>query len=431
MRIDLRTPTVTSILLALVVLLAAAATGEAQDQVTGAATRSSASQSQPSSGLMPEPRVVSKGVELASRWAGGADGQRSTEADGFYPEIGSMIAGAGWISAGPGYRRHLASGHVLVDGSAAVSWHTYKVAQARVEFTDLARDHVTVGTQVRWQDLTQINYFGVGSDSLEANRSEYRLRSTDVVGYGVARPNQWLSIVGRFGWLNKPTLSASTGWFDGGYQDARQVFASDPGMSHQSSFLHVDASVTADSRDNPGHPVTGGLYSAGFADYVDLHRFSFQRYEVEAVHFVPVIGPRWVIGLHGWGVFSHTDARNQVPFYMLPSLGGRDTLRGYHDYRFHDRNLLVACAESRWAIFRDVDAAAFVDVGNVAARAGDLDLKKTSYGGGIRVHTRTSTIARLDVGRSRSEGWRVFFTLHDPFGLARLSRRTAVIPFVP
>jgi len=422
------------LLLALFVVLISVATVTAQDQVTGVAESSGASQSQSASaGLLPEPRVIAKGVEFASRWGGGADGEGATGADGFYPELGNMISGAGWISAGPGYRRQLANGHVLVDGSAAVSWHTYKVAQGRFELTNLARNHVTVGSQVRWQDLTQVNYFGVGSDSLEASRSQYRLKSTDLVGYVVGRPNEWLSIVGRFGWLHQPTLDAPTGWFDGGYPDARQMFGGDPGMSRQPNFLHGDASVVADFRDNPGHPVTGGLYSAGFAVYSDRddQRSSFQRYEVEALQFVPVIGRRWVIGLHGWGVFSRTDDTNQVPFYMLPSVGGRDTLRGYYDYRFHDRHLLAASAESRWAIFRDVDAAAFFDAGNVAARAGDLDLKKTSYGGGIRVHSRTSTLARFDVGRSRSEGWRMFFSLHDPLGLARLSRRTAVIPFVP
>jgi hypothetical protein len=51
---------------------------------------------------------------------------------------------------------------------------------------------------------------------------------------------------------------------------------------------------------------------------------------------------------------------------------------------------------------------------------GDLNLDKTSYGVGLRVHSRTSTLARLDVARSR-EGWRMSFKLSDPFRLARRS----------
>ena len=44
----------------------------------------------------------------------------------------------------------------------------YKLAQARFELTDLAHDRVTVGSQIRWQDFTQVNYFGIGADSLVA-----------------------------------------------------------------------------------------------------------------------------------------------------------------------------------------------------------------------------------------------------------------------
>lgn len=114
----------------------------------------------------------------------------------------------------------------------------------------------------------------------------------------------------------------------------------------------------------------------------------------------------------------------------MPSLGGGNTLRAYPDYRFHDRNLLVANAESRWAVFSHVDVAAFIDAGSVASRAGDLNLDRTSYVAGLRVHSGTSTLGRLDMAYGR-EGWRISFKLSDPFRLARRSMLTARIPFVP
>jgi hypothetical protein len=380
-------------------------------------------------GLIKEPRVMSKNVELVGRWMGDSN---IPPKDGFYPELG-MITGAGWISAGPGYRRHLFNRHALVEGSAAISWRAYKMAQARFEWTDLAHDHVAVGSQVRWQDLTQVNYFGIGAGSLESNRSEYRLKSADVVGYASVRATDWLTIGGQFGWLQQPKLSAATGPFDRDFPNALSTFPQDPGIAQPVSFVHGDVSVAADTRNYPGHPTAGGLYRAAFAAYSDrdLSQFTFRRYEAEAAQFIPVARSRWVLALHGWGVFSDTSSGNSVPFYMLPSLGGQDTLRGYHDFRFHDRNLLIVNAESRWAFMRDVDAAVFFDAGNVAARAGDLNLDKTSYGAGLRMHSRTTTIGRLDVSRSTQEGWRVFFKLDDPIRLARLSRRTAVVPFVP
>ena len=380
-------------------------------------------------GLLSEPQAISRAVDFAGHWLGD---DRSSPRDGFYPDFGDMVTGAGWISAGPGYRRHFLDRHLFVDGSAAISWRAYKDAEARIELQNIARNRATLGLEVQWQDLTQLNYFGIGANSVESHRSEYRLRNTDLTGYGTIRANGWLSLSGRFGWVKRPTISSSIGPFDRDFPDARVGFPTDPGMTEQTSLLHGGATVEADTRDYPSRPTKGGLYRAAAQTYSDrdLHQFSFRRYEAEGLQIVPIAGERWGIVLHGWSVFSDTSTGNNVPFYMLPSLGGGNTLRGYHDYRYHDRHLLVVNAESRWALFTHVDAAAFVDAGNVAARVGDLNLAQRSYGAGFRVHTRTSTLARMDVAHS-GEGWRVLFKLSDPFRLARRSLRGPLIPFVP
>jgi len=422
---------------ALLVSIAAAAPAAAQNgsdparqntgQTNGAPVDDNAISTQ--TGLLHEPGVIGQAVTMANRWLGESG---AVPRDGFYPDFGNMITGAGWISAGPGYRQRLFGGHAFVDGSAAISWRAYKMAQARFELPTLAGNRLAVGTQVRWQDLTQVNYFGIGADSQNSSQSQYRLKDTDVVGYGSYRANEWLSVGGTIGRLQQPTLSSPTGPFQGSWPATSQVFPQDPGVASQPSFLHGSASIVADTRNYPSHPTSGGLYRSGFAMYSDRDggQFSFRRYDVEGLQIVPVKGDTWILAMHGWAVFSSTSSNDQVPFYMLPSVGGQDTLRGYDDYRFHDRNMLLASAESRWALFRDVDAVAFFDAGNVAARRGDLNLDKISWGVGLRVHARRTTFARLDVGHS-VEGWHVFFKLDDPFALKRLSRRTAEAPFVP
>jgi outer membrane protein assembly factor BamA len=136
------------------------------------------------------------------------------------------------------------------------------------------------------------------------------------------------------------------------------------------------------------------------------------------------------LALHGWLAASDTSEGGWVPFYLQPSLGGHNTLRGYIDYRFHDRNLLVANVEARFAIFTHLDAAVFADAGNVAAHLSDLNLDKRSYGVGWRLHSRESTFARFDIARG-AEGWKFLFRLNDPLQLSRLTRRLAPVPFVP
>jgi outer membrane protein assembly factor BamA len=111
-------------------------------------------------------------------------------------------------------------------------------------------------------------------------------------------------------------------------------------------------------------------------------------------------------------------------------MGGNRTNRAFHNFEFHDNNLLVLQAESRFAVWEHMDAALFVDAGNVAQHYGDLNLDQRSYGAGLRVHTEKTTLARLDVADGH-QGWHVVFSTSEPFRLPRVRRIPAIIPFFP
>jgi hypothetical protein len=379
-------------------------------------------------GFIPEPDFVTRAILFADRNLGG--GGRN---NGFYVETSNNITGAGWISVGPGYRRWFKNDMAVVDGSASISWRGYKTAQATFELPQLAKSRFALGSTVRWQDYGQVPFYGEGAASLESNVGEYRLESTDVVGYATVKPVEWLDIGAGVGLLN-PTVAPRSGFFRRTRPDLREVFPGDVVFSlpEQPRFVHSDAFVMADTRDFAGHPTRGGVYRAAIANYSDRDSgiFSFKRYEAEAAQFIPVAGARVVLALRGFASASDTDEGRFVPFYLQASLGGHNSLRGYADYRFHDRNMLLANAEARIAMMTHVDAAVFWDAGNVAARFRDLDLDKRSWGVGFRLHSRQQTYARFDMARG-DEGWRFMFRLTDPLHLGRLTKRTAPVPFVP
>jgi surface antigen Omp85-like protein len=367
-------------------------------------------------GFIPEPQILTALMNASDRSL--LTGRERD--DGLYVELGNMITGAGWISAGPGYRRHVLHDRAVADVSAALSWNLYKVVQGRLDVPRLLHDRLSVGAQAMYQDLMEVDYFGRGQDTLRSDRTAYRFNNIDVVGYATIRLKTWLSIDGRFGRISRASLAMPP---------------EDPASGLPvPAYAHGDVTIAADWRDNTGHPIRGGRYRATAAGYFDRDTGanSIQRFEIEGSQFVPLTA-NWLLALHGWEVFTVPSSSDQVPFYLMPSLGGDNTLRGYDDYRFHDNHMQSFSVESRWALLAHVDAAAFVDAGKVASRAASLDFThlKTSYGVGFRVHNSAWTLGRMDIGHS-AEGWRVFFQVSDPFTRsAPASGRPSVVPFVP
>jgi hypothetical protein len=421
------------IMLITVPAIASAQDFRVDDPPEAAQTRATGTVPPPSAGLWSEPKLLSSGIRLAIDKFGDTGEPKS----GPYLETSNMITGSGWVSLGPGYRKYIFDKRGFLDASAAASWHLYKMVQGRFEMTDLADHHLAAGVQGMWQDQTQVNYFGLGEDSLEDNQSQYRMRSRDVVAYATYRPagsGGSLALAGEVGYLRRPTIDSPGGTFKPDFPETTQLFPTDPGvaLSFQPNYLHSEWSITSDTRDHRSHPTYGGLYRAAMTTFSDrsTDTFSFRQYEAEAAHFIPLGTPSWILALHGWVLASDVQAGHEIPFYLMPSLGGNNTLRGYHNFRFHDENLAVVNVESRWAIFTHVDAALFYDAGNVAHRFEDLNLDKTSWGAGLRLHTERMTFARVDVAHG-SEGWHFLLRTSDPLRLSRVTRRVAAIPFVP
>ena len=382
-------------------------------------------------GLLTEPSFITMGVDRFDRRF---HPRRSRDPrDGFYLELGNMITGAGFMSAGPGYRTHLLGDNAIFSTSGSLSVRLYRMGQASLDFPHLAADHVRIGAQTLFRDALQVNFYGLGNDSLLSNRTGYRLQTNDVTTYASLDAGG-LELRARVGFL-QPVFVGSMGR-DAGYPDTVALFSEQkvPGLVSQPPFLHADVGVSFDTRNTPGHATTGGLYQvmwSGYADQQTRHN-SFQRYEADASHYVPLGSDKWVLALHAATALSSTRAGHEVPFYLMPNLGGRN-LRGYSNFRFYDRNMQAYSAESRWRLFSHVDVAAFVDAGSVAPTIRQLKFSdlKPSYGGGLRLHNDRSTMARLDVGHG-AEGWRVYFSLNEPFRRTSQSNGwRAAAPYVP
>lgn len=400
----------------------------AQEAADGASEPAGVELASGSKGWLPEPTPILRAALFMDRQLIGREA-----AEGFGVSFGDMVPGAGWLAAGPRYRRQYAHDHVTIDASAAFSSRAYKTAQARIELPRLLRSRLSLGSQMRWDDSTQVSYFGEGSATREGERSEYRIRGGALSGYATLRPLAWLDIRAGAGWL-APSLLRRSGPFTRDVPDARDRFPDNIvySVSEQPTFARRELAITADSRDFPGHPTRGGVIRAAVSQYSDRVSglFSHTRYEGDVAHFVPLADRRVVVGVRGRLVATAARAGNFVPLYFQPSLGGDQSLRAYSDYRFHDRHMLIVNAEARFALMTHLDVAVFVDAGNVAPRLRALDVNKRSVGAGLRLHTRRQTFARVDVARG-GDGWRVAVGMTEPFDFHRRTGWAAAMPFVP
>jgi outer membrane protein assembly factor BamA len=358
-------------------------------------------------------------------WAEAKSGSGSEPRDGFYAETGGMIPGSG-ASAGPGYRHQLAGSGAILDTSMAISWKRYSMMQTRITWPHLLNDRLSAGGQIKYQDFTQIDFYGIGSRSLEDDHTNFRLTTLDTLGFATVRAAPWLSITGHGGVLNRvdprqglSSLYPST--------ETRFDAGAAPGLTEQPGYLHADAAIDADTRNVAGYPSRGGRYRLSMAAYhdQDLAQFSFRRVDAEAAQYLPIGAS--VLSLRGWLGVSQTGAGQDVPFYMLPTLGGSRTLRGYSTDRFRDRDVVMVNAEYRVPLLRRLDAAAFYEAGGVAPRAGELTHNLvTDYGVGLRLHSATHVLARVDIARG-SEGVRALVAFTAPLALSKSS----IAPYVP
>jgi hypothetical protein len=334
------------------------------------------------------------------RWFGGYDG--------WYPRLGSITRGGGF-AGGAGYRQHVLDNRVRFDVSGAISLKNYRAADFEVALPYLADNHVQIATRVRYRFMPQEDYHGIGPDSVRGNRVSY-LREDKEVGVRLAyRPVTWFETGGELAWL---ALDIGRGR-DTRFPSVEELFneVDAPGVTSQPDFIRTGIWASVDYRDQPGNARSGGLYTVAWRDYSDRDtgRYSFGRLDAEARQYFPIFDKKRVIAVRARFNYANNDPGGVVPFYMLPTLGGSDSLRSYRNFRFHDENALVLNAEYRWEAFAGLDMALFFDAGEVRPDWQDLDLRdlNTAYGVGFRFNTYKDVFLRIDVGFG-GEGTRYF-----------------------
>jgi outer membrane protein assembly factor BamA len=357
----------------------------------------------------PRPNTVERVIDQVEDW-GLLDGTPL----GVYPWFGSVYPGGGF-AGGAGYRKPFGDDGGL-NMFAGYSLSTFSRAEADLSLPTFANNRARVTISGRYVDAPNVRYYGVGNSSGQADATRFGLAPTS----GGARLDvdigRYLTIGGGVEYIHVNTSEGKTE----PSIETRFSPANTPGLElAQFDYIKNSAHAAFDWRRQPGYTGSGGLYRVQFDDIRDRHHtpYSFKSLEAEVVQLIPILHANWVIALRGLATVTDVDATSAVPFFLLPSLGGASTLRGYPDFRFRDRNRLLTTAELRWTPARFMDMAIFYDAGTVTSKRGDLALDdvKESYGVGMRLIGVRRYIFSVQAAHSREHNVRLMVSAGGGF----------------
>ena len=332
--------------------------------------------------------------------------------------LGGMRSGQG-MSVGAGYRRSdlwndRFGFRSTVRGS--VPQLAYMV-DTQLYFPSLFTERGFLDIYTKYENSPEMDYYGEGPNSSIEDITSYTLEDLWLVARGGWAFFDYLRIGGTAGLIQARTSPGHRT----GVPSIEEVFdpSTVPGLFIDGKFMQTGLFLQVDWRDNPGGPRDGGNYKIEWTQYWDLtsaDQFNFRRVDGTVDQYFPYFNKTRVVAIHLNGVYNFVNEGQQVPFYLQPTLGGNDDLRGYQRYRFYANNSFYATVEHRWHSFAGMDVAVFADAGKVADNARLLYSQDLRWAGGIgfRFKFAETVIMRIDQAYG-NEGYRFMWTFNNIF----------------
>jgi len=355
-------------------------------------------------------------AEVRIEWAENSIPYRLVTGDlaGFGIGFGTIIPGSGF-AVRPRYTRpDLFGGRLVLRLDALGAVNQSYMGGINLAMPNLFDGHAFWDFGVVHRDISEMPYYGPGPDSRKTGRSDYRLEDTNVEFRPGVRLYKGLraNLIGSY-------LAVNTGQgYSSRYISTEEQFSPEtaPGIDHQTDFWRGGGAVEYDWRDSSSLPTSGGKYSAQYVRYLDqnLGRYSFLRLDLDAWQYIPLFNRTHVIALHGASSLTNTNNTQAVPFYLQPTLGGPDTLRGYRFDRFYGNNSTMLSAEYQWDASPTVQMVAFADGGKVFNSWEEWNFHsiQTDVGFGLRLRGESRNVLGFDVGFSH-EGFQLWFRMNN------------------
>lgn len=241
----------------------------------------------------------------------------------------------------------------------------------------------------------QENFWGIGPDSREEDRSDFEHETWEAMVRGGANLGP---LFGRVGVGVETNLVR--GGRDGGLPDLQDVFMDDLpfGAEGRTKFLRLALSSTLDLTRRIGLQDRGLKLSGGveFFRGIDGTESDFHRFSAQVLGYLPVSSSQ-TLAIRGLMEANDADDGSDIPLFHQVRFGGsRNGPRGFSSGRFRDDTGIALMAEWRYEIWSDIEARnraeAFLlfDEAVIGSSLSALDASdfRSSYGFGFRLVKR-------------------------------------------
>lgn len=219
------------------------------------------------------------------------------------------------------------------------------------------------------------DFFGIGNDTRKAD--------ADRIGQKRFR----LTFTGEKRLTRNIYVGVVAGMFDYRISDTEPtgIFALSNNIEGKQGGAHIYAgpSFVFDNRDNNTYSTAGAVITTYFEAKKGVRSnssFSGGLFNIEFAKFIK-ISKCLVLGLNAQ---EQSFTGDQSPFYLLPSLGSDEMMRGYYNGRFRDRNMLAGQTELRYRLSDRFGVVGFLGAGQVWNNDFSVSDFKPNYGGGVR-----------------------------------------------
>jgi outer membrane protein assembly factor BamA len=274
---------------------------------------------------------------------------------------------------------------------------------------------IDVGTGYRRR--RNARYFGLGPQTQEADESFFQQELA------------WLGASYRQGLGSKVFLKGEVLFSTFGTGSPREedvpwiteqfAGALPAGYGTHSYGVSLSATLSHETPAETGRPMRGGIrrLRAAYFQGIGNDDAAFWTYRAELQQFVPL----WY-RYHTLAVRAHMSwidplGTDPVPFQRLMTNDDPDLMRGFRDFRWRDRGMMVFSAEYRWPLWAaklpdrtGLDVYVLTDVGQVFGHIDQVSFDNLtfSYGAGIRFLNVRGFVLRVEFARSNEEVvWRL------------------------